>query len=193
MSNALRKKTRKLEPKNYEDKFTMQRIARHISESDNCFWQTFKSMQMSCFYVLYYDIDFSKQKLKNYNEILRKNNEKIKNVSTIRAEEERFIKNIGFDCEREARNFPYRAKIRMYGKNPKQNQIKSVNSNMNDGIECYLVIAVYTLHYNYKFSGELIREWWNRMLDFSKNYVEGMNDDHVVKYFKQECDLDIAE
>lgn len=53
MSNALRKKTRKLEPKNYEDKFTMQRIARHISESDNCFWQTFKSMQMSCFYVLY--------------------------------------------------------------------------------------------------------------------------------------------
>lgn len=31
MSNALRKKTRKLEPKNYEDKFTMQRIARHIS------------------------------------------------------------------------------------------------------------------------------------------------------------------
>ena len=113
---------------------TMQRIARHISESDNCFWQTFKSMQMSCFYVLYYDIDFSKQKLKNYNEILRKNNEKIKNVSTIRAEEERFIKNIGFDCEKEARNFPYRAKIRMYGKNPKQNQIKSVISNMNDGI-----------------------------------------------------------
>lgn len=56
MSNALRKKTRKLEPKNYEDKFTMQRIARHISESDNCFWQTFKSMQMSCFYVLYYDM-----------------------------------------------------------------------------------------------------------------------------------------
>ena len=55
------------------------------------------------------------------------------------------------------------------------------------------MIAVYTLHYNYKFSGELIREWWNRMLDFSKNYVEGMNDDHVVKYFKQECDLDIAE
>ena len=81
----------------------------------------------------------------------------------------------------------------MYGKNPKQNQIKSVISNMNDGIGCYLVIAVYTLHYNYKFSGELIREWWNRMLDFSKNYVEGMNDDHVVKYFKQECDLDIAE
>ena len=28
MSNALRKKTRKLEPKNYEDKFTMQRIAK---------------------------------------------------------------------------------------------------------------------------------------------------------------------
>ena len=47
MSNALRKKTRKLEPKNYEDKFTMQRIARHISESDNCFWQTFKSMPVS--------------------------------------------------------------------------------------------------------------------------------------------------
>jgi hypothetical protein len=40
----------------------------------------------------------------------------------------------------------------------------------------------------------MIQIWWEECIKFSlDNYAEGMKDQHVVQYFKQECGLDIEQ
>lgn len=194
MSNALKKKSKPMKPKDYENRFVYVDIQKRKALAENCFGEVFKSIQMTNLYVLYYIFDFSKQKIQNFNKIIRKHNTEY-DLGIIKPQEleDKFKANIGFDCEKQAEKFPYRAKIKMYGKRLKTTQDYDIAiKNINAAIETYLILAVHTLHTNYKFSAKMIEVWWEECIKFSlDNYANGMKDEHVVQYFKQECDLDI--
>lgn len=200
MSNALAKKKNKLRPKGYEEKFMKQTIARNKKLSDECFMEVFNSMQLICFTVLYAPadeggFDFSKQRLKNFNKILTRHNTEYDDgglISTL--VEQKHKENLGFDCSLEARNFPYRPKMKMLEKRLKNmGEYNIALSSINGAIETYLILAVHTLYENYKFSAEMIRQWWDKCVEVSEMYVRGMNDEFIIKYFMDECKLDITK
>lgn len=165
-------------------------IAHNTKVAKNCYKETFWSMQLSSLYCLYYDIDFSKQKIRNFNKALTKHDEEARSRDIDLFEIEHRFRKMGFDCEKEAIQFPFRAKVKMAGKIHTRDMDVAVH-NINDAIETYLVLAIYTLRKNYHFSMDKIRQWWQCIRDFSINYATGMNDEHVIEYFIQECGLGI--
>lgn len=124
MSSALKKK-RRFNPKGYEDRGKMQQIQKNKSLSEKCFTEIFDSIQLINFTVLYAPtedggFDFTKKKLQNFNAILTRHNQEYDDGGlTSTAMEENFKKKFDFDCRHEAKNFPYRPKMKMYGGKPK--------------------------------------------------------------------------
>ena len=148
---------------------------------------------MITYYTLYYDQDFSKKQVQNFNEFLKKYNEEFKLYETEKLNEldMKFKKNLDIDCRKMAVNFPHRPKMKLYGKKNKHADI--VLHNTNDCIEDYLLLAVLILHKHYRFSAARINQWWEQAVEFSRLYVDGLTDEHVVKYFIQECNLKIVD
>ena len=102
MGSKLRRKT-KLAPRLYDKRNTYQQIAQNIKISKSCFSDIFTSMQMINFYILYYEFDFSKKKVENFSEILRRHNTEYDDGGLISDEmEEKHRKGLGFDCWKEA-------------------------------------------------------------------------------------------
>jgi len=162
--------------------------------SEKTFSEVFYSMQLAAVYCLYYNMDFTKQKIKNFNSLLTKHNEEVTKMEIdIDEIEKKIEKMYNFKCYDEAYRFPLRAKMKMIPGKIKQSDMCLVFNKVNEAIEMYLVLAIYTLKKNYKFSGKQITEWWEYVKEFCKLYAEGMNDEHVIKYFEQECDLKITK
>lgn len=193
MSSALKRKTRPKRP-------ARQPISdRDWKLTESCFSEIFTSMQLICFTVLYSDpedggFDFGKQKLKNFNDFLRKHNREIVDkLLDSRTTESKFRK-AGFDCEREASNFPYRAKLKMYGKKLKtKREYDIMLASVNVAIESYLILAVYTLRTHYNFTWEMINVWWNSCLQTAGLYSVGLTDDFIVDFIKDEIDLEVTK
>ncbi len=120
MSSKLKKK-KKYIPKGYEDRFKMQKLRKDVKLSENCFMEIFYSMQLINFSVLYMaeedgGFNFTKKKLQNFNRILtRHNTEYDEGGFAATAVELSHKKNLGFDCYAEAKKFPYRPKMKMFG------------------------------------------------------------------------------
>lgn len=192
MGSKLRRKT-KLAPRLYERRNTYQQIAQNVKISKSCFSDIFTSMQMINFYILYYEFDFSKKKVENFSEILRRHNTEYDDGGLISDEmEEKHRKGLGFDCWKEAMKFPYRARRKMFnGKTKNMAEYEIFLTSTNAAIETYLILAVHTLHENYRFTRSMVRRWWDKFVDFSMLYAEGLTDEHITKYFKQECNLEI--
>ena len=165
----------------------------NAKKAEDCFSDIFKSMQMINFYILYYEYDFSKKQIGNFNKFMRKHNTEYDDGGRISQEtEDKHLKYLGFDCFKEANAFPYRARRKMFdGKTKTMKDYQLFMINTGAAIETYLILAVQTLHENYRFSGAKLQEWWGKFLDFAMLYTEGLTDDHIALYFKQECDLDI--
>lgn len=154
----------------------------------------FSSIQLAAYYTLYYDQDFSKQQIKNFNRFLRELNDEYKTYerSKVQKLSDDLKKNTGLDCRKMAVDFPYRIKMKMYGK-PLGKDAMIVVNNATDCIEGFLILGVTVLRRHYRFSAERIREWYGQMVEFTRLYVEGMKDSHVVEYFKLDCELEITK
>ena len=193
MSNKLKKKTSSKEyPKqsSYDRDFKLAK---------NCYSEVFTSMQLICLTVLYSaeedgGFDFSEKRMKNFHEFFVKHNQENIDGLLCLDEKEESYKRCGFDCERLAEKFPYRAKIKMYGK-----PVKSLRDNeiflasVNAAIESYLILAIYTLRKHYYFTWAMIRYWWESCLDIADLYARGMTDDFVMQFMKDECNLVIVK
>lgn len=195
MSNALKKK-RILRPEGYEDKAAMHKHFKNAKLSEKCFMELFYSMQLINFSVLYMakedgGFDFTKKKLQNFNRILTKHNQEYDDggfVSTAVSLDHK--KKLDFDCFVEAKNFPYRPKMKMYGGKPKTMQEHNIAlTSINGAIETYLILAVHTLRENYRFTKADIWRWWEKFKEVSELYVDGMTDEFIIKYIKDECGL----
>ena len=193
MSNKLKKKTSSKEDTKQNS------YDRDFKLAKNCYSEVFTSMQLICLTVLYSEVedggfDFSKERIKNFHEFLTKHNQE--NVDGLLGldEKEGSYRRCGLDCEKEAEKFPYRAKIKMYGK-----PVKSLRDNeiflasVNAAIESYLILAIYTLRKHYYFTWAMIHHWWESCLDIAYLYARGMTDDFVMQFMKDECNLVIVK
>ena len=196
MSSRLRMKA----PKAHKEKRAMQKVMRNKALSEKCFVELFYSMQLINFSVLYAPaeeggFDFTKQKVKNFNRILTRHNQEYDDGGLISTAVEKSHKEkFGFNCRLEAQNFPYRPKMKMFGKQPKtitDHTIALVS--INGAIETYLILAIHTLHENYRFNKDMIWQWWKKFKEVAELYVDGMSDEFVIQYFKDECGLDITK
>ena len=195
MSNKLRKK-RILRPDGYEKKASIHKSYKNTRLSEKCFTELFYSMQLVNFTVLYMSkedggFDFSKQKLRNFNKLLTKHNTEYDAGGFISSAVSLSHKQkLGFDCFVEAMHFPYRPKMKMYGGKIKNMQEHGIAlTSINGAIETYLILAVHTLRENYKFSKADIWKWWEKFKEVSELYVDGMTDEFIIKYIKDECGL----
>ena len=168
-------------------------IIRQTKLGEDVHCKVFKAIQLITYYVLYYDQDFSKQQLKNFNKFLKKHNEEMKmhDIKALVELDETLKRNVNIDCRKMAVEFPHRPKMKLYGKKTKDSIV--VLNNATDCIEDFLLICIHTLRTNYKFSAKRINEWWEQVIEFSRLYTEGLTDEHVIKYFMQECELEITE
>lgn len=165
--------------------------------ADKCFSSIFISMHLICLTALYSSkedngFDFSPTKLKNFNNFLEGHNRETVDGSLDRESVEHHFKKVGFNCEEKASIFPYRAKIKMFGGKLKSKHDYNVAiSCTNIAIESYLALAVYTLHKHYYFSWNDIPKWWDKCVEIAKLYADGMTDEFVIQFIKDECDIDI--
>ncbi len=199
MSSKLNKK-KKLRPKGYEDRFKIQKYGKDVKLSENCFMEIFYSMQLINIAVLYMSeedggFDFTKKKLQNFNRILtRHNTEYDTGGFESTSVSKKHKKNLDFDCFIEAKNFPYRPKMKMFGGKIKSMGEHSIAlTSIDVAIETYLILALHTLHENYRFSKDMIWKWWEKFKEVSMLYTEGMTDEFVMKYIKDECGLAITK
>lgn len=195
MSNTLKKKTR-LKPEGYRAKNAIHKQFKNAKLSETCFREIFYSMQLINFTVLYMSeedggFDFAKQKLRNFNKNITRHNQEYDDgglISTAVSMDHK--KKLGFDCYIEAKNFPYRPKMNMWGGKPKTMQEHNIAlTSINGAIETYLILAVHTLRENYRFSKADIWKWWEKFKEVSELYVDGMTDEFIIEYIKDECGL----
>lgn len=195
MSNALKKK-RTLRPDMYDKRNAIHEHRKNARLSEKCFMELFYSMQLINFSVLYMatedgGFDFTKKKLQNFNRILTRHNQEYDDGGFVSTAVSLDHKNkLGFDCFVEAKNFPYRPKMKMFGGKPKNMMEHNVALvSINGAIETYLILAVHTLRENYRFSKADIWKWWEKFKEVAELYVDGMTDEFIIKYIKDECGL----
>ena len=167
---------------------------------EGCFSEIFTSMQLISFTTLYSEpedggFDFSKQKIQNFNDFMRKHNQEIVDKQLDSRTIEALFRKSGFDCEKEASNFPYRAKVKMYGgkKLKTKHDYNVMLASVNVAIESYLILTVYTLRTHYNFTWEMIRNWWESCINTSKLYSDGLTDQFVMDFIKDEIDITITK
>lgn len=197
MGSRLKKKKR-FHPKGYEDRHKMQQIERNKSLSENSFNELFASLQLVNLTVLYAPteedgFDFNRDQLACFNHSIKEFNESYEdNGPTYIEVMKSHIDNYEFDCTKEAVNFPYRPKLKMYGKpfrNMKEHEIILIS--INGAIETYLVLALHVFRETFQFSKEDVRKWWNKFKETSELYVDGITDEFIMKYLKDECGMKI--
>lgn len=159
------------------------------------FEEVFRSMQMLNFTVLYYDFDFDKDDLKIFNKnIVEYNDKYLDNKELFVAAEAVLLNEYQFNCEKQAAAFPFRAKIKMM-KLPKTRL--SVEARQiaigaaNHSINVFLVLALQEFVTGWGKTPEDVARYWERMLENAINYSNGMTDEFVVQYFKDQLNLDI--
>lgn len=160
----------------------------------NAFYNVFKSMQLSGSYVLYYDLDWSKEELINFqSECTDINHEITGHTLHERDMEETIKKKTGFDCRKKNSEFPYAYKMKMCDLKYPQKQTPTVATAVNDACGVYFILAGYTLVTRHNYTYDQLIEWYEKLKSFCWLYVTGMKDSHVFKYFSQEVGLEITE
>jgi len=197
MGSKLKKK-RHFRPKGYEDRNKMQQIERNKSLSENSFNELFESLQLINLTVLYAPkeengFDFNREQLNCFNRAIKEFNESYEdNGPTYLEVMKSHMDTYEFDCTKEAVNFPYRPKLKMYGKSFRNmNEHEIILISINGAIETYLVLALHVLRDIFHFSREDILIWWNKFKEISELYVDGMTDEFIMKYLKDECGMKI--
>lgn len=169
-------------------------INKNSSIYKDAFYEVYKSMQLSSAYVLYYDIDFSKEELQDFNKKFVGHDEEDRNHKISEIEiKNTILQELNFDCRKESLNFPYRTKLKMYGKKTTSKTITTISTAASNAIELYLALCIYTLRKDYHFDIDRIQIWYQKLKEFTKLYGDGLTDDHVFKYFIQECELECHE
>lgn len=170
-------------------------LYRATKVAENSFSEVFKSMQLLHYTVMYEKFDLDKEGIQEFQKNLTDyNNECLDNREAFLAEEEKLLTEYQFSCEESARRFPTRAKMKMLGRRPKRMQDWDVAlQNATDAIEVCLVLFLHEFVKVLQPSAEDIKVYWESMVENADLYARGMTDDFVVKYFKNEIDLEITE
>lgn len=172
----------------------MKQPNRNNATYEKAFYEVFKSAQLSGSYVIYYDIDFSKEELEDFSaKLIKHNREELNHTININMLRKFMLENFGFNTNEEIKKFPYRARIKMANTKTKPNMVLSVDIASKDALECYVLLAGYTLKKDFNFTKAQFMAWYNKLVEFCRLYSDGLTDKHVLEYFKMECNLTIEE
>lgn len=196
MGSKLKKKKKKMQPLGYERQNLLSHaeITRRTGIAKKSFSETFKSAQLINFCVMYDNFDFEKRKMTNFQKRFLAHNDLLDGPKLI--QEEILIKKaIGFDCEKEAREFPLRPKMKICGIKKVKRLVDaevSIN-NASDSLESYLILVIKTMRDNYRFSKKNIYLWWEKFKVVAQLYADGMTDEFVIKYIEETLEWDLEK
>lgn len=172
---------------------------RELKMAENTFANTFNVFQLSVMYVLYVDQDeemgiqgenFSKVKLENFNAFLSECDKNMGKEEVENAVQK--YKKVGIDFEAYAKSFPFRARLKFAKlKRVKNAELLAYNTNVAIRVMMVMVVTVLKEHYHYKY--QELQAFMENVKKFALLYTNGLQNKHVIQYFKQECNLDIVE
>lgn len=187
MSNALKGKKRKMRPKNYDLKPMVLNRVKERAMLNRCFSKVFTSLQLCSWYVLYAPeyFNWDYERCKDFSDKMHGYNLE---YGMARDEypviRDKLSGQIGLDIVAEAKRFPYRVKIKMYGEKVSQKNITDIVFALNLAIESVLFLGLYTLYHDFNVTPEDIREAFiPRLMEIAWNYADGMTDNHMIQYF----------
>lgn len=157
------------------------------------FENTFNAMQCMAWTVLYYNFDFDKDKLitfqrglTNHDKIIDKKQKYVEVCETLRDEH-------NLDCHKLAVAFPYISKMKMAGYDSKKVKgTKAALMACDNAIEVFLVIFFYELIKEWGYTREQVLKCYEQMKKNALLYRQGMKNEFVQQYFKDELDLTIT-
>lgn len=156
------------------------------------FENTFNAMQCLGWTVLYYDFDFdTKEKLIAFQRGLTNHNKIVDDKGKYLAVDI-FLKEHGINCHKLACAFPYISKMKIADFDKRKDKVKAMLVGCDNAIEVFLVIFFYELIKEWGFTKEQAMESYEKMKENSMLYRQGMKNEFVQKYFKDELDLIIT-
>lgn len=159
----------------------------------NAFANTFEAMQCMCWTVLYYDFDFDKDKLIEFQKGLTKHDKIIDEKQKYVEAYEMIRDEYQIDCHKLATSFPYISKMKMAGYDKRR--VKGVKAALvacDNAIEVFLVIFFYEIIKEWGYNREQALECYEQMKNNALLYRKGMTNEFVKQYFKDEADLIIT-
>ena len=158
------------------------------------FENVFNAMQCMAWTSLYYDFDFdTKQKLTAFQKGLTKHDKIIDEKDKYYTVDKFLKEEHGLDCHKLAVAFPYISKMKMAEYDTRK--VKGTKAALvacDNAIEVFLVIFFYELIKEWEFTKDQAMESYEKIKENSILYRQGMKNEFVKKYFKDEIDLDIT-
>lgn len=172
----------------------MDKLTLRAHQTRELIAQMFETIQLAGSYVLYYDEDHSKQQIKNMNSYMREVDMGVGDRPEIEVLEKIIYDKSGIDIVKMAKEIPIRVMIELAKRSNKKLRIAGeIPLACRQAVELYLVEMIPILQKHYKYSVARIEKWWIEILAFLPLYSTGLTDDHIVKYFDQECNLEITK
>lgn len=187
MSSAIKRKKRKMKPKNYELKPVVLGQVKDQAMLQRCFHKVFTSLQLCSWYVLYAPefFDWDYEKCKEFSDKMDRHNLEFGiGEDEYKVIREELSGKIGIDIFEESKKFPYRVKVKMYGEKIHQRNIENIVFAMNLAIESVLFLALYTLFYDFDIPACEIKDVFTpQLMTIAWEYASGMSDKHLIEYF----------
>lgn len=158
------------------------------------FENTFRSMQYLNYCTVYYDFDFDKEQIKQFNaNAMEYNHTVFDNAESFFAEEKRLSSKYGFDFQKAVKEMPMRAKLKIIGIKQNSKNTAYKLKECHDAIEMCLVLFIHELTTSWGKNTDDIKLYWQKMKEYSMNYANGMTDAFVQQYFIDQIDLAITD
>ena len=164
---------------------------------DSTFVGMFESLQLLGFTVLYYNFNYSTEKMKKFNAIMHEiNSNLLKSEELYDKTKEDVSKIWGTTIEDKVKEFPYRAKVGIMGGLPKggMQYITRALDSTCIALESYLILSFASMkQLDSKLSPVQMDCFYQNLKDNAMNYANGMKDEFIVKYFEDEIDLTLRK
>ena len=161
------------------------------------FCETFKSLQLLGFTVLYYDFNMETTALTDFNNRMHgKNAELLDSTDLYDAAVEKIEKLWNCKLNKKIMEFPYRPRVKMMGGLPKGKvglqSFNMANLQSYSAIESFLVLTFSVLiERNRRFGKTQMDLFWSNLKANSENYAKGMTDRFIVEYFQDQLNLQL--
>ena len=171
--------------------------ARLKAIGDRVFCETFKSLQLLGFTVLYYDFNMETTALTDFNNRMHeKNAELLDSTDLYDAAVDKIEKLWNCKLSKKIMEFPYRPRVKMMGGLPKGKvglqSFNMANLQSYSAIESFLVLTFSVLiERNRRFGKTQMDLFWSNLKANSENYAKGMTDRFIVEYFQDQLNLQL--
>ena len=161
---------------------------------DKAFENVFYALQLLNYTALNDVFAFTNDEMKQFNANIKDyNNSCLDDKQTFHDEEKRLLDEYNIDCEKYAKAFPWRSKVRMINHKFSNKFPQDIAlSDATDSINVCMVLFLHELTTNWGKTPDEIAEYCEKIKDNSMCYANGMTNEFVLNYFKEYFDLEIT-